>query len=46
MSILFTEVFDKVFEVRILKLHELKHFMNNMIICFQLFLHVLKLFAK
>jgi len=46
MSILLTEVFDKVFEVWLLKLHEPEYFMNNIIICFQLFLHVFKLFAK
>jgi hypothetical protein len=34
MSILLTEVFDKVFELRLLKLHEPEYFMNNMFICF------------
>jgi hypothetical protein len=39
-SILFTEIFDKAFEVWLLQLHEPKYFMNYMIICFQLFSHV------
>jgi hypothetical protein len=38
----FIELFDKAFEVCLLKLYDPEYFMNNMIICFQLFLHVLK----
>jgi hypothetical protein len=34
MSILLTELFDKVFEVWLLQVHEPEYFTNNIIICF------------